>query len=115
MSISGGQTFLKNSPKDHAEGKDLKQDRGADGQVLLLAGHGERGQGERPIVEGQLEGHVDRVEEYLFADELDLELLVVKVPGHFPDLAHRVVDETPPFASVMQSQSYRISLSFWSE
>jgi hypothetical protein len=73
--------------------------------VLLLPGHGEGGQGEGPVVEGQLEGDVDGVEEYLLADELNLQVLVVKVPRDLPYLAHGVIHEAPALASVMQSQS----------
>lgn len=95
-----------NLPENDAERKDLEEDRGADGQMLLLACHGQGCKGEGSIVKGQLKGDVNRVEEYLLAYELDFELLVVEVTGHLPDLAHRVVNEAPSFASVMQSQSY---------
>ena len=74
--------------------------------MLLLPRHGERGEGEGSIVECQLKGDVHGVEEYLLADELDLELLVIKVTGDLAYLSHRVVNEAPAFASVMQSQSY---------
>lgn len=71
--------------------------------MLLFAGHRERGEREGPIVEGELKSHVHGVKQHLLAHQLDLQLLVIKVPRHLPYLAHRIVDEATAFAPVMQS------------
>lgn len=76
-----------------------------DGQVLLLAGHCQRGQRECPIIEGQLEGHMDRVEQDLLPHQLDVHLLVVEVACHLPDLPHCVVNEAAPLGAIMKGQT----------
>jgi len=53
-----------------------------DGQMFLLPGHGQGCKCEGPIIEGQLEGHVDRVEEDLLSNKLDVHLLVIEIPCH---------------------------------
>lgn len=73
--------------------------------MLLLPSHREGGEGEGAIIEGELKGNVHGVEEHLLAHQLDLQLLVIKVPSHFPYLAHRVIDEAPAFAPIMKGQT----------
>lgn len=119
-------------PEHNAKREYFEQHRGAYRQVLFLPGHRHRRQRERPVVEFQLERHVHRVHQYLLADQFDAHLLkrrtrvfkkkqkrasragssvhrvvyylVVKVPGHLFYLAHRVVNETAPFAAIVQRQ-----------
>jgi len=75
---------------------------GADGQVLLLPRHCQGCQGKGPIIEGQLEGDVDRVEQDLLPNQLDVHLLVVKIPRYLPDLTHCIVDEPTTLGAVVQ-------------
>lgn len=55
------------APKDNAEGKYLEENAGADRQMFLFACHCERGEREGPIVEGELEGHMDGVKQHFLA------------------------------------------------
>lgn len=50
---------LFHSPENYTEGEDLKQHGGTDGKMFLLTCHSEGCQGKGPVVEGQLERHVD--------------------------------------------------------
>lgn len=88
-------------PENDAEGKYLEEHTRANRQMLLLAGHRERGEREGAIIEGKLEGHMNGVEQHFFAHQLDLQLLVIEMPGHLSYLAHRVVHETSAFAPIM--------------
>lgn len=73
--------------------------------MLLLASHRQWGEREGAIVESELEGHMHGVKQHFLAHQLDLQVFVIKVPSHFPYLAHRIIDETPAFASIMKSQT----------
>lgn len=76
-----------------------------DWQVFLLARHGQRGEGESAVIEGQLKGHVHCIEQDLFAHELNVHLLVIEVACHFAYLPHGVVDKATPLRPIVQRQA----------
>lgn len=69
-------------PENYAKRKYLKKHRCADWQMLILPNHRQRGQGERTIVEGQLERDVHGVKQDFLANEFDVHFFVIEVTGH---------------------------------
>lgn len=73
--------------------------------MFLLARHGQRGEGESAVIEGQLKGHMHRIEKDLLAHELNVHLLVIEVTCHFAYLPHGVVDKATPLRPIVQRQA----------
>ena len=96
----------ENIPENDAKWKYLKEHRRTDRQVFFFPCHGKWGKCESSIVKGQLERHMYRVKENFFSHELDLQLLLIKMPGDFTNLSHRVIYKSTTFTTIVKSQTW---------
>lgn len=80
MSVAGF-----NLPENYTKREYFEQNGSTDGQMFFLTRHGQRGQRESSIIEGQLERYMDHVEKLLLAHQLYLHFLVVEMSGYLKE------------------------------